>query len=241
MQLYFIRHAQSTNNQLWEQTNASNGRSMDPELTDKGWRQARQLAKHLVKNQALLPTETNNTQNKFGYGLTHLYTSLMLRAVATGSQVARALEMPLHGWTDLHEEGGIYLSDPASGELIGYPGKTQAYFAEHYPELILKDGTARDGWWNRPFETPAEIVTRVHRFYNELLNKHGSTDDRVAVISHGGFYNAFLHHILGMQADSENIWFVLNNTAITRINFNGNETILAYLNRVDFLPPDLIT
>ena len=241
MQLYFIRHAQSTNNQLWDQTSARNGRSMDPELSEKGWRQARLLAKHLSKHHLLRPTETNNSQNKYGYGLTHLYSSLMVRAVATGCQVARALNMPLHGWVDLHEEGGIYLSDPDSGEFMGYPGKNQAYFGAHYPELLLEDGLARDGWWNRPYETPAEIPARVQRFYEELMRKHGNTDDRVAVFSHGGFYNAFLHYILGMPSHAENVWFVLNNTAITRIDFNAGEMIIAYLNRVDFLPDDLIT
>lgn len=241
MQLYFIRHAQSTNNHLWEQTKTSNGRSMDPELTEKGWRQARQLAKHLAKYQLPRLNETNNTQNKFGYGLTHLYTSLMVRAVATGCQVARALNMPLRGWVDLHEEGGIYMSDPDSGGRLGYPGKNQAYFAEHYPELLLEDGLARDGWWNRPYEAQEEVPTRVRRFYNELIDKHGDTNDRVAVFSHGGFFNAFMHHILGVPSSTENTWFVMNNTAITRIDFNAGEIIVAYMNRVDFLPADMIT
>lgn len=241
MQLYFIRHAQSTNNHLWAQTKTSSGRSMDPELTEKGWRQARQLAKYLAKHQTPRLNDTNNTQNKFGYGITHLYSSLMVRAVATGCEVARALNMPLRGWVDLHEEGGIYLSDPDSGDRLGYPGKNQAYFAQHYSELHLEEGIARDGWWNRPYETPEEVLERVGRFYAELLAKHGDTDDHVAVVSHGGFYNAFLHYILGMPSDKENIWFVMNNTAITRIDFNAGETIVAYLNRVDFLPAEMIT
>lgn len=241
MQLYFIRHAQSSNNLLWDQIKASNGRTMDPELTDKGWRQARRLAKYFHENQSQRPTETHNSQNGYGFGLTHLYTSLMVRAVATGCQVARALNIPLIGWVDLHEEGGIYMNDPESGEPIGYPGQTQAYFAAHFPELVIQDGVARDGWWNRPYESIAERPVRAQRFLDELLGRHGNTDDRVAVFSHGGFYNAFMRQVLGLPAQEDGLWFVLNNTAITRIDFCSDEIIVVYLNRVDFLPTDLIT
>ncbi|HWQ84281.1 MAG TPA: histidine phosphatase family protein [Anaerolineales bacterium] len=241
MQLYFIRHGQSMNNQLWEQTQASKGRSMDPELTDKGWQQASRLASFLRENQLPLPTESFNTLNRYGFGLTHLYSSLMVRAVATGSSVARALNMPLVGWLDLHEEGGIYMDDPETGEPLGYPGKDQAYFGEHYPELVLKDGAALKGWWNRPYETSAERLARVKRFHTELISKHGDTDDHVAIFSHGGFYNLFLRYVLGLPVDSNSLWFVLNNTAISRIDFVAGETFVAYLNRVDFLPVDLVT
>lgn len=241
MQLYFIRHAQSTNNLLWEQTSASNGRSMDPELTEKGWRQARRLAKFLRENQSPRPTDTHNSQNGYGFGLTHLYSSLMVRAVATGSQVAQVLNMPLNGWLDLHEEGGIYMNDPVSGEPVGYPGKTQAYFAANYPGLILQEGLATEGWWNRPYEPPVERLERAMRFKDELLSKHGNTNDRVAVFSHGGFYNVFMRHILGIPAEADNLWFVLNNTAITRIDFSADEMIVVYMNRAEFLSADLIT
>ena len=241
MQLYFIRHAQSSNNLLWEQTKASDGRSMDPELTEKGWQQVHRLAMFLLENQALTPTATHNSQNGYGFGLTHLYTSLMVRAVATGSYVARALDMPLYGWVDLHEEGGVYLHDPESGERVGQSGKDQAYFSTHHPELILPDGIAQDGWWNRPYENPEQSQERVIRFHNQLLLRHGNSADHVAVFSHGGFYNSYLRYLLGIQGESDHLWFVLNNTAITRIDFRGDETIVVYLNRADFLPADLIS
>jgi 2,3-bisphosphoglycerate-dependent phosphoglycerate mutase len=165
----------------------------------------------------------------------------MVRAVATGSQVARALNMPLVGWLDLHEEGGIYMNDPESGKPIGYPGKTQAYFAANYPELILQDGVARNGWWNRPFETFAERQARARRFLDELIRKHGNTYDKVAVFSHGGFFNVFMRQVLCLPPQEDGLWFVMNNAAISRIDFGPNETIVAYLNRVDFLPVDLIS
>jgi broad specificity phosphatase PhoE len=37
MQLYYIRHAQSENNDLWDRTGSDQGRSEDPKL-DRNWR-----------------------------------------------------------------------------------------------------------------------------------------------------------------------------------------------------------
>ena len=49
MQLYLIRHGQSTNNARWEaQENYDTYRSSDPTLTEKGVRQAELLAEFLA-------------------------------------------------------------------------------------------------------------------------------------------------------------------------------------------------
>ena len=122
MQLYFIRHAQSENNALWMRTRSGEGRLADPALTRAGWRQARLLAKFLAQNHAAARTTGWDSQNRGGFGLTHLYCSLMRRAAATGSEIAQALDLPLIGWADIHERGGIYLKDEDSGEMVGLPG-----------------------------------------------------------------------------------------------------------------------
>jgi 2,3-bisphosphoglycerate-dependent phosphoglycerate mutase len=72
------------------------------------------------------------------------------------------------------------------------------------------------------------------------LERHGNTQDRVAVVSHGGFYNHFLAVVLGLEARGK-WWFLLNNTAITRIDFTLEEARLVYQNRVEHLPRELIT
>jgi hypothetical protein len=46
-----------------------------------------------------------------GFHITHVYCSLMERAVATGHRVAEALDLPLLGWIDIHETGGMFLYD----------------------------------------------------------------------------------------------------------------------------------
>ncbi len=238
MQFYFIRHGQSANNFLYETTGSSDGRSDDPELTPVGRQQAEMLAGFVKRNDVALQTPFDR-QNLGGFGITHLYTSLMVRAVATASILARELNLPPIAWEELHESGGIYLDDPATGERVGQPGKNRAYFAAHYPSLILPATLGDVGWWNRPFEEQEQRIARVERFLSDLYARHGGTEDRVAVVSHGGFYNLLLRTIF--KVGTEDAWFGINNAAITRIDFLPEETVLAYLNRVDFLPKELVT
>jgi 2,3-bisphosphoglycerate-dependent phosphoglycerate mutase len=224
MQFYFIRHGQSINNLLYATTGSDKGRSCDPELTETGRRQAEFLAEYLHQE------DTN---------LTHLYTSLMIRAVSTGTVVADRLGLPLVAWLDLHEEGGIYLNNN-QGDPIGQPGKDRAYFEENYPGLVLPETLNASGWWNRSYEATAERPARAWRFLQDLFTRHGGTDHRVAVISHGGFYNHVLSALLN-QSDNHSLWFMLRNAAITRIDFNPDRTDFVYQNQAFFLPHELIT
>jgi 2,3-bisphosphoglycerate-dependent phosphoglycerate mutase len=240
MQFYFIRHAQSANNALWDSTGSNQGRSEDPQITGTGQRQAEALAHFLAQEHPAAPRQYDDLQNRGGLRLTHLYTSLMLRAVMTGSVAAKRLGLRLTAWKDLHEGGGIYLTDAISGLPVGLPGNPRSFFTEHYPELRLPDDLGEEGWWNHPYETPEEGTARAKRFLAELLDRHGDTEDRVGVVSHGAFYNRLLGEILNLPS-REGLWFMMNNCAITRIDFKEDETSLIYLNRADFLPADLVT
>ena len=242
MQFYFIRHGQSENNLLWLRTGDSQGRSEDPDLTSVGQQQAQRVARFLER---VAPVVANgfhgrDGQNVTGFDLTHLYTSLMLRAVATGTMIAQVLALPLIGWKDLHETGGIFLDDGDSGERLGLPGKNRAYFESHFPNLVLPEDLGDEGWWNRPFEEYEDRPLRAQRVLRELLERHGGTGDRVAVVSHGGFFNHLLGAILSLPEDGAP-WLSMNNTAITRIDFDEERVSLRYLNRVDFLLRELVT
>jgi 2,3-bisphosphoglycerate-dependent phosphoglycerate mutase len=242
MQLYFIRHAQSENNQLYARTGSMAGRTTDPALTPTGWEQARALASFL-RQQRPRPSNSpsrHDPQNLQGFDFTHLYCSLMVRSVMTGTVVSQALGLPLVGWTDLHESGGIYAWDEDADKRVGLPGPNRAYFAQNHPELVLPESLGEEGWWNRPYEVREDRALRARRFLRELLERHGQGNDRVAVISHGGFYNHLLCAILNLPED-ERLWFTLNNTAITRVDFDGEETWISYMNRLDFMPEPLVT
>lgn len=242
MQFYFIRHAQSENNSLWMRTGSSKGRSDDPALTQVGQQQAALLADYIQQADRQSPDAVTqyDLQNAGGFHFTHLYCSMMIRSVATGKVLSRALEMPLVAWVDLHETGGIHHVDEETGERTGLPGKNRAYFETHHPELILPDSLGEEGWWNRPFEEREQRPGRARRFLADLLERHGGTADRVAAVSHGGFYNQVIKAILGLPPEQD-LWFSLNNAAICRIDFVEYGTNVIYLNQVSFLPDELIT
>ena len=62
----------------------------------------------------------------------------------------------------------------------------------------------------------------------------------VTVVSHGDFYNLMLTVLLALP-ESEQRWFSLNNTAVSRFIIKGDNVAITYMNRVDFLPRELVT
>ncbi len=248
MQLYFIRHAQSANNALYAETGASLGRSPDPPLSAVGVRQLPHLAALLAHGDPAAAAPRNDPGNRRGFNLTHIYTSLMERAILTASAIAEATGLPVTGWLDVHEHGGIFEIDPESEERRGLPGPGRAELASRFPSLELPPDLADEGWWNRPIEEEGPLFARASRFLEALVERHGSGDDRVAVVSHAGFYHAVLRALLGLPSAFPRpddgptaVYFGLNNAAVTRIDIQQERRAIVYLNRLDHLPAELIT
>jgi len=254
MQLYFIRHGQSANNALWSANGSGEGRSDDPGLTEVGRRQAAHAADFLACGRGKHRMEGSEAgddgdgssakdvygTNFHGFHLTHLYSSLMLRAVETGSIIAERIGLPLLGWIDIHECGGVYLDVPESGGRVGRPGGTRSRLEEAFPALVVPGSASEHGWWNRPFEEEADRTWRVTRVAEELLVRHAHTADRVGIITHGEFYSRLLGHLLGVRSDVL-LWFTLNNTGMTRVDITPEYVNVVYQNRIEFLPEDLVT
>jgi 2,3-bisphosphoglycerate-dependent phosphoglycerate mutase len=252
MQFYFIRHGQSENNLLWNNTKSTTGRSVDAELSPMGKEQAACLAEFLARSGSISQYQGEDLQNIQGFHFTHLYTSLMMRAVGTADIVSKRLGMPLTGWIEIHETGGIYREDKEKGEYYGVPGKNREFFETYYPDIILPARLGPDGWWNRSLEKPEEKLPRAKKFITDLLEKHGRTEDRVTIFSHGGFYQYFMKALLGLSEKScfslgmntdfdSPISFSINNVGITRVDFTKDGFTVVYLNRVDFLPREIVT
>ncbi len=239
MHLYLIRHGQSTNNRLYLETGSDQGRVNDPELSEIGLRQAQCLGRFLAS--------LKNGSSPFFNEIHHLYTSPMVRAVATGLEVARALGLPMVAWKDLHEGGGLFLGDPATGTDVGQPGPNRAAMAAHFPELVWPPEMGDGPWWNRPFEPPEERLPRARRVLAELLARHPLTsgeEDQEGVIffTHANFYNYLLAALLGFSERRPEVWFALANTGVTRIDFSlEREPFVVYQNRVEHLPLELVT
>lgn len=240
MRLYFIRHGQSTDNELGDRTGSDIGRSEDAPLTAIGRRQAALLGGFLAAEATYPNPPGMDSKDLKGFQLSHLYCSLMDRAIATATAVSETTGLTLFGLTDVHESGGIYLDEGPEKRPMGRPGRTRSEFEAAYPNLVLPAEVREDGWWNRPMEPKSERPARARRALDLLVERHGDTDDRVALVSHGGFFNWFMMHIIGI-ADPDAVWLHMNNTAISRIDFYGGLKAVQYINRTDHLPAELIT
>ena len=246
MQLYFIRHGQSINNAYWNDPNYIE--SPDPVLTEIGIAQAKALADHLEQFQPITDDTSWDPHNHHGFGVTHIYCSLMERAAHTASYTARQLGVPFSAWIDIHESGGMFGRE-GDVKLVGLPGKNRAWFEENIPELRLPDHFNGTGWWNRAFETEEECQRRAQQVWLELLNRHKDEahqpEQRIAFFSHGGFFVHLMCAILNLPwkqaAHGLSSWFVMNNCAISRIDVRNGEVLISYLNRTTHLPSHLIT
>ncbi|HAL16328.1 MAG TPA: hypothetical protein DCP32_06140 [Anaerolineaceae bacterium] len=239
MQLYFIRHAQSENNQKWSDSGSNLGRFADPGITDLGKRQAQALAEFIANRQLVTAASPYDETNAGRIGLTHIYTSLMARAVLTANTVAEKIDLKLVGLEDAHEGGGVYLEDEETGELNGQPGKTPEELKSLSDRLVLPELNP-NGWWNRPLEVREERVARARRLLASLLEQHGGTGDRIALFSHAAFFNYFLAAVFELDQRPP-VWVYLNNTGISRFDFNGEENALVYSNRTEHLTPNLLS
>lgn len=239
MQIYFIRHAQSENNLLYDINGSSQGRNDDPDLTSVGEKQAKLLLEFFINNSPGEIIEKDD-HNRFGFSFTHLYSSPMIRAIKTGWGISKSLKLPLQVIMDLHEGGGIFLENEEK-ELIGLPGKPKSYFLKNFPGLLLDQEMDETGWWNRPFE-PYEIrKPRAKKVIQYLVENHNE-NDHIALFSHAGFFNYFLSALLNYD-ESESIRFNINNTSISRIDIEKSSNIskILYINQISFLPHELIT
>ena len=107
---------------------------------------------------------------------------------------------------------------------------------------MLPQSLGASGWWNRPYEELPELLTRVRRVRDGLLKRHGGSAHRIALITHAGFCHFFLSQLLNIAVAEERAhWFHLNNTGINHVSFDESRIRVNYLNRVEFLPAELIT
>jgi 2,3-bisphosphoglycerate-dependent phosphoglycerate mutase len=247
MQLYLLRHGESESNARWQADPDSFFHDPDPGLTPTGRSQAEAAARFLTRSNPDGPDHPHDPGNRKGFGITHIYTSLMRRAVETAAVIGEAVGVPVQGRTDLHEWGGIYSLDAESEERQGLPGSDRAFFETGYPGLQLPSDFKEAGWWDRPHEPRTEVPARARRVFDHLMGEHRNGSDRVLVVSHGGFLNFLLAAVVNLTAAQAqanldaNFWFVLNNTGLTRVDIGPVFCGIVYHNRIKHLADDLVT
>jgi 2,3-bisphosphoglycerate-dependent phosphoglycerate mutase len=200
MRFLLIRHGQSTNNALWDETGDDIGRVVDSPLTPLGEAQANALAAYA-------------TCPGLPWALTHLYASPMARAVQTAAPLAEALDLPLLLSQDLFEVGGPYDVLTDTGEQVSHPGSGRSVIAALSERLHLPDWLTEEGWWRGEVEREREVyAARADRLIQALRETH-DRDDVVGLVSHGWFGNVLLGRLLGIEEMSGA--FELANTSMS--------------------------
>ena len=229
MNLFLIRHGESTNNAL---TDISQ-RVADPELTAKGRVQAERVAAYLAEGLHLTPSERTEDRPFFD----QLYSSPMIRTLHTAQAIGQAMELKSEIWVAIHEMGGIFLDHGGERGTVGYPGLTRAEIAARFPTSVASAEVGEDGWWDAGKETDQQAQHRAIGVAADLRARAGE-NTRIGFVTHGGFMSLLLS-ALGNQAMDDGSYYGHENTAITRIELAPGTTLIKYLNRTEHLPDEL--
>ena len=223
MELYLIRHGQSTNNE------GKLPRIADPPLTDIGVKQARWVGESLKDE-----------------GITRLYCSPMLRTLQTTQMIRDSIDLPPHVFVGLHEWGAISEAR-GDGTAVQLPGLNRAGMREVCPDVVLPDDVTDQGWWfhdGSAWEIE-DMCQLSHEkglaFIAHLEEHHGNTDERVAAVSHGGSGGSLMSAFFGLPPDAGYSRFTQNNTGVSKLLFTSERRQLQCLNRISHLPPEAVT
>jgi 2,3-bisphosphoglycerate-dependent phosphoglycerate mutase len=245
MDLYIIRHAQSTNNALPAAVELRD-RVCDPLLTELGYRQAEHVAEHLATGRdgwseaASADPEAGGSPSVAAYGITRLVCSPMRRTLLTAQPASQTLGLQPEIWLDIHEHGGIYLDHGEPAGKVGYPGITRPEVHAQFPSYHAPEGLTESGWWRDGFEEWETCLLRAGGVARRL--RAMNTDDAgIAMVTHGAFASALIMALVGTPPDAR-VHFSHHNTGISLVHFRPDGGIrLRYLNRVPHLPPGMIT
>jgi broad specificity phosphatase PhoE len=182
MHLIIVRHGQSTGNVTTDDV-------PDGTLTPLGCRQAQETAACLA-----------------GVRITHVLSSPLVRALATGTAIAEAAGVEhVEVWPELQEHRTSVHRGFGRAELMG-----------HFPKAVFPESVAAEGW-DHGGETYESALERGVSAIAALRARHHATD-RLVVATHGAFACYMLRAILRVPPQSS-IWFRMNNCGIIRVEF----------------------
>ncbi len=228
MRVYLIRHAQSENNVLNDET--IHLRKVDPDLTPLGYEQRDFLAEFLA-------TASENREPSFD--ITHLYCSAMYRTMLTAQPIAEKLGLKPEIWVDIHEKGGMFNRE--GGVVNGFNGMSRETIQHRFPDYTIPPSVTSEGWYNADMG----IEPETHSFYRAikvamaLRDRSADSREVLALVSHAGFLDILLKAIFDqLPSRPHTMRYYHYNTSITRIDYHGRRPVLHYMNRVDHLSPD---
>lgn len=212
MKVFLIRHAQSWNNALPEEERVD-----DPGLTDLGAVQAQRLADWIPSLE-----------------LTRLYVSPFLRTLLTAAPLATATQLSPLVRVDIHEVGGCYGGYGRS--VVGRPGMNRREIVARFPDYEFHDDLPEEGWWGcRPKECHEMATQRAAQFLKWLQSHYGSTDHRVAIVTHADFKSSVLDLFHSQYLETP------YNTSVTTLAVHPDSIDLEAYNQVTHLNAQQLT
>jgi broad specificity phosphatase PhoE len=137
-------------------------------------------------------------------GITQILSSPLLRALDTAAIIARLLgNAAVQVWPELREGFSDRHTGPSAGEL-----------AARYPGIVLPAGFAETGWAHGG-DTYELMLARCRQALERLPAEFGP-DERVLLVTHGGFGNHLLHILLQIPSTAP-AWFEMDYCAISRV------------------------
>lgn len=228
VEVVLIRHAQSGNNLLWDQTGDSVGRHPDTHLTALGEQQAAALAHWFAHHDG-------------GPRLTELHTSLMFRAVQTAAPLAEALDLPLHGHGELFEVGGPYEEDTDTRKRTWHPGSTLPELRQLSNRLHHVAAHPEERWWSGPYEEDHQAADRARRVIDGIRagGDDGPRERTIGLVTHGFFSQYLLRALLGIPDMTG--WVQIDNTSISRFRIDDAGVLAVSINATPHLSPHQVT
>lgn len=246
MQLYLIRHGQSENNANFEDLH---NRVEDPQLTAVGKKQAQHLADFLATAQnreklVQLPADDPERKSRFTFGFTHIYVSAMHRALQTALPISAAVNIKPEIWIDIHEHGGIWMLE-ADEIRTSRPGMKRSQIEAEFPDYLIPDTITESGWWwHEGEEDIYQCYARASKVAETLRRRATTMDsahDVVALVTHGTFLDCLLKAFTERLPTYDYYNFHYN-TGVTRLDIlHDGKVLIRYTNRVEHLPPELVT
>ncbi len=226
MDLIFIRHAESSNNRAYQETQSETNRVPDPGLTDLGHAQAEALAKWFPG---------------FAPQPTKIFVSPFRRTLLTAAPLLEQLGATAEVLPDIMERGGPYAG--SFRDQNPAPGSPRSELEPISPRLRFPDTVTEKGWWTGPTEDRRVATARARRLAEWL--RGFEENECVVLVSHGAIGSLLLMALFcppELEHDSERIagesssWFVLDNSSVSWVRTHpGGDTAIHAFNRVDHL------
>lgn len=219
MQLYLVRHAQSSNNAQPEHL-----RVPDPGITEIGEQQAICLADWLDASSFV-----------------HLATSAFRRALQTAGFIRRRTGHMPEVIVDVHEHGGCVDGWHAEN-FIGQPGLSHTEVVAEFGDVKIDQAIDRDGWWkSKPREEFSQTRQRAQKIDAYFRDRLSNEQQAILCVTHADFLAMLLEQMCGAAIQEDSRFFDLKNTGVTHLELLDGKWVIHRMNSVEHLPAELVT